>query len=133
MAANLNESFPKIAWRISAKRISLDEKTSGMNGQRNIGADVNPHFGTLPNRSVAKTRLRPARMAKAIAPAPERKVSERATGLGMLRTEAASPGMLDTFPNVCELDGWFAPVAPDYLAGLFETLLVVCEGDKVVE
>lgn len=51
----------------------------------------------------------------------------------MLRTEAAPPGMLDTFPNVCELDSWFASVAPDYPAGLFEAFLVVCEGDKVVE
>lgn len=50
-----------------------------------------------------------------------------------MRTEAASPGMLDTFPNICELDSRFASVAPDYLAGFFESLLVVCEDDKVFE
>lgn len=48
-----------------------------------------------------------------------------------VRTEATSPGMFDTFPNVCELGGWFASVTPDYLAGLFEALLMICEGDEV--
>lgn len=50
-----------------------------------------------------------------------------------MRTETASPSMLDTLPNVCELDCWFASVAPDYLAGLSEALLVVCKGNKVFE
>ena len=41
--------------------------------------------------------------------------------------------MLHTFPNVCKLDGWFASVAPDYLAGPSEPFLVVCEGDEVLK
>ena len=132
MAANLNESFPKIAWRINARRISLDEHKLCERAAE-YRRVMKPHFGTLPNRSVARTRLRLARIAKAIAPAPETNASERAKRSGLVRTEAASPGMLDTFPNISEFDSWFASVTPDYLAGLFESLLVVCEGDKVFE
>jgi hypothetical protein len=132
MAANLNESFPKMAWRINAKRISLDERR-GSERAAECRSRYEPHFGTLPNRRVASTRLRPARIANAIAPAPERNASERAKRSGWVRTEATSPGMLDAFPNICELDSRFASVAPDYLAGFFESFLVVCEGDKVFE
>lgn len=91
------------------------------------------HFDTLPNRSVARTRLRLARIANAMEPAPKTNASQRAKRLGMVRTEAASPSMLDTFPKICELDSWFASVAPDYLAGLSESFLVVCKGNKVFE
>ena len=49
------------------------------------------------------------------------------------RTKAASPGMLDTLPNVCEFDSWFASVTPDYLAGFPKSFLVVCKGDQVFE
>ena len=72
-------------------------------------------------------------MTKAMAPAPGRNMSEHAKVPGTVHTKGTSPGMLDTFPNVRELDGWLTPVAPDYLAGFSEVLLMVCESNEVFE
>lgn len=54
-------------------------------------------------------------------------------GSGAVLTEATPPAMLNTLPNTCEFDSWFAPVAPDYFTGLFEVLLMICEGNEIVK
>ena len=82
--------------------------------------------------------LTPERMAKARAPAPEKKKklcsSKRKRGsVGRERTEASTSAVLEALPKIVDLNSRLTPIPPNHPTGLSETLLIVGKDDEVVE
>ena len=49
------------------------------------------------------------------------------------RTESSTGAVLETFPEIVNLDSWLTAVPPNHPAGLSETFLVIGENDEVVK
>lgn len=49
------------------------------------------------------------------------------------RTETSTGAVLETLPEIVDLDSWLTAVPPNHPAGLSETFLIVGENDEVVK
>ena len=53
--------------------------------------------------------------------------------MGQERTETSTNAMLETLPEIMDLDSRLTPVSPNHPAGLSKTFLIVGENDEIVK
>jgi hypothetical protein len=112
---------------------------SSTRGMRNQSTKAEDEPRNIPDTCQEQNEIDPGANGKSKSPGTWEKDDSDVTIVLMSkygneeRTETSTSAVLETFPEIVDLDSWLTTVPPNHPSGLSETLLIVGEDDEVVE